>query len=56
MTARLANNLSMAMLPFYLVLCLHVDGVSNDEEARIRTPWQLAVIPFMMYFGSSVAA
>ena len=55
-TARLANNLSMAILPFYLIFCLHVDGVKNGSDARTRTPWQLAVIPFIMYLGSNIAA
>jgi len=52
MMARLANNVSTAMMPFYLTAVLGMGGVHTIEQASKKTPWELALIPLCMYIGS----
>lgn len=52
MLARLANNVYSSTLPFYLTTVLAMGGVSSPSEGTERTPWQLAVVPLILYITS----
>ena len=47
MLARLGNNFTTGVIPFYLVYTIEM-----SEESTSSTPWQLAVVPLTMYLAS----
>lgn len=53
MSARLASNVCSSLIPFYLTTVLDMGGVSSVEEAKDKTPWELALIPLIMYVSST---
>lgn len=56
MLARLGNNVSSSMMPFYLTTVLAFGGVSNPSDATKHTPWELALIPLIQYVGSVITS
>lgn len=56
MLARLSNNVMTSTLPFYLTTVLHMGGVSSPSEANKKTPWQISLIPLIMYITSVVVS
>lgn len=53
MSARLASNVCSSLIPFYLTTVLAMGGVSSVEEASEKTPWELALVPLIMYCAST---
>jgi Na+/melibiose symporter-like transporter len=53
MSARLASNVSSSLIPFYLTTVLAMGGVSSISDAKDKTPWELALIPLIMYCAST---
>ena len=51
--ARLANNYVTSMIPFYLVYVIRIEEISEDVT---KTPWQLALVPLIMYISSVLAS
>jgi hypothetical protein len=39
MLARLGNNSSMSLMPFYLTIVLEAGGVTSPDELTKKTPW-----------------
>lgn len=55
MFARLAMNLTMTAIPFYLKYVLEFnDGSEGDEENLDQTPIEIALVPLCSYFCSIV--
>lgn len=51
--ARLMSNYTTTMVAFYLVYVINIGEMVEDVT---KTPWQLALVPLVMYIASVIAS